>query len=202
MSALLAPVLKQRFFDVNGVPLAGGQLFSYIAGTTTPQSTYTDNTASVPNTNPTILDANGQANVWLGSGTYKFILEDANNAVQWTVDNVTLGSITGLSGPWVLYSVTDGQSATALTGATLDISVYTSCFYDVEIIRGTTVIANGQIAIQNLNGTGRVVTGTFMAGEAHGITWSVTQASTVVQLLAALSNGPGNGTIRLRQTVV
>jgi hypothetical protein len=39
---ILSPLLRQRFFDSNGNPLAGGKLYSYAAGTTTPQSTYTD----------------------------------------------------------------------------------------------------------------------------------------------------------------
>ena len=67
MSAL-APTLKQRFFDTNGAPLVGGKLYSYAAGTTTPKATYTDESLGAANANPIILDANGEANVWLDSG--------------------------------------------------------------------------------------------------------------------------------------
>lgn len=85
---ILSPLIRQRFFDVNGVPLAGGQLFSYIAGTTTPQGTFT-NQGGTPNTNPVVLDAYGYADVWINPNlTYKFVLEDVNNNVQWTIDNV------------------------------------------------------------------------------------------------------------------
>lgn len=85
----LSPLLRQRFFDANGVPLAGGQLFSYQAGTTTPQVTYS-NQGGTTNTNPVVLDSDGYANVWLDPTlSYKFVLEDVNDNVQWTVDNVT-----------------------------------------------------------------------------------------------------------------
>ena len=49
--------------DTNGDPLAGGQLFTYQAGSLIPLATYTDATLTVPNTNPVILDAYGKAEV-------------------------------------------------------------------------------------------------------------------------------------------
>ncbi len=88
----LAPVLRQRFFDANGEPLAGGLLYSYIANTSTPKPTYTDSTGGTPNANPVVLDSEGYANVWLtldGVG-YKFALHDASDNPLWTVDNVIL----------------------------------------------------------------------------------------------------------------
>jgi hypothetical protein len=199
MSAMLLPVLRQFFTDLDGELLAGGQLFSYVAGTTTPAATYTDQSGSTPNSNPVVLDGSGSAEIWLGSGFYKFVLEDANGNVLWTVDGVSADGAggSGLSSPWIKFSITDGQSPTVLTGATVDLSIFTSKVFQVEIIRGTTVISNGEIAIQNLNGVGEVVAGEFMAKAAHGVTWSVSQSGTVVQLLAACSAGPGAGSIKL-----
>ena len=54
-------------FDTNGVPLAGGQLFSYLySNPTTPLTTYFDPGLTIPNTNPLIADANGRfGSVWL-----------------------------------------------------------------------------------------------------------------------------------------
>jgi hypothetical protein len=63
-SPVNAPVF--RAFDANGVPLVGGKLCSYAAGTTTPKFTYTDATGITPNTNPVILDSTGQAKVFPG----------------------------------------------------------------------------------------------------------------------------------------
>lgn len=89
MPTILAPVLRQRFFDSNGEPLAGGRLYSYQAGTSTPQATYTDQSGGVANANPVILDAAGEANIWLDPTlAYHFVLQDANGAQQWTIDQV------------------------------------------------------------------------------------------------------------------
>ena len=77
MSASLSSVPKLQFFDANGNPLVGGKLFTYAAGTTTPLATYTDSSAGTPNTNPIILNARGEANVWLDNTTYKFVLKTA-----------------------------------------------------------------------------------------------------------------------------
>jgi hypothetical protein len=89
--ASLSPTPKLQFFGTDGLPLVGGKLFTYAAGTTTPLATYTDNTESTFNTNPVILDSAGQANVWLPDTTaYKYILRDANNAPLFTVDYVAV----------------------------------------------------------------------------------------------------------------
>ncbi len=203
--AALAPLLKFREFDSNGDPLVGGKLHSYLAGTTTPVATYIDQSGGTPNTNPVILDADGRANVWLNTSTnYKFVLKDANDVDIYTVDNVSASSGGGGGGSsaTVTHNVTDGQAATNLTGETVDFALYTTAVYDVEIIRGTTVISNGTLAVQNLNGTGRVIIGPDLNLEDHGVTFSVSQASLVVQLRAALSTGPGNGTIKLSRRLI
>jgi hypothetical protein len=89
----LAPVLKQRFFDANGLPLAGGSLYSYAAGTSTPQVTY-QNATGTTNTNPVVLDSAGYADVWLDpSLSYKIILKDSGGNTIFTEDNVTSSSI-------------------------------------------------------------------------------------------------------------
>ncbi len=87
--AVLSPTPKTAFVDAAGEPLVGGQLYTYIAGTTTLQATYTDSTATTANTNPIILDSRGEANVWLGGAIYKFVLKDADGALIWTVDNIS-----------------------------------------------------------------------------------------------------------------
>nr|WKF58848.1 hypothetical protein HUO10_003349 [Paraburkholderia busanensis] len=93
MTTTLMPLVKQQF-NQNGVPLAGGKLFVYAAGTTNKSTSFTDSTGTVPNTNPVILDANGQASVWLDPTIYyKFILSpptdtDPPTNPYWTVDNV------------------------------------------------------------------------------------------------------------------
>ncbi len=87
--AVLTPVAKMQFLDVTGAPLVGGLLYTYAAGTTTPQASYTDSTGAVANPNPVVLDARGEANIWLASATYKFRLCSSDNTELWTVDNIS-----------------------------------------------------------------------------------------------------------------
>jgi hypothetical protein len=80
-----------QFFDDNGVPLAGGKIYTYAAGTTTPATTYTDSTGNTPHSNPIILDSAGRVSseVWLTTGTlYKFALTTPSDVIIWTKDNV------------------------------------------------------------------------------------------------------------------
>jgi hypothetical protein len=89
--ASLSPTPKLQFFGTDGLPLVGGKLYTYAAGTTTPLASYTDHTANTANTNPVILDSNGEADVWLPDTTsYKYILKDANDVTLYTVDYVAV----------------------------------------------------------------------------------------------------------------
>lgn len=107
----LPPVLRQRYLDANGNPLAGGLLYTYQAGTTTPQATYTDSGGGTPNANPIVLDANGEAAMWLDPTlSYKFVLKNSSEVTQWTVDNV-IGILT--SGSVVTASLADSAVTTA-----------------------------------------------------------------------------------------
>ena len=87
--AVVTPTPKAQFLDYSGAPLVGGKVYTYAAGTTTPQVTYTDSTGSTPNENPVPLDSRGEADIWLGDSSYKFRLTDANDVDIWTVDYIT-----------------------------------------------------------------------------------------------------------------
>lgn len=63
--ASLSPSAKQQFLTNAGAPAAGYSLYTYATGTTTPLATYTDKAGSVVNTNPIVLDARGEAIVYL-----------------------------------------------------------------------------------------------------------------------------------------
>ena len=92
MSYLLSPIGNGfQFFTTTGLPLAGGYLYSYQAGSSTPLSTYTDSTGATANTNPIILGTDGRPpfEIWLTSGySYKFVLADSTNTVIQTYDNI------------------------------------------------------------------------------------------------------------------
>jgi hypothetical protein len=84
--AKIAPSPRAAFTTNTGAPLVGGKLFTYAAGTSTPQQTFTDAAGTVPNTNPIILDARGEATIFW-SGVYKVVLQDSAGATLWTQDN-------------------------------------------------------------------------------------------------------------------
>lgn len=97
--AILSPSPKLQFFDANGNPLVGGKLYSYTAGTTSPLATYADSTNTSANTNPIILDARGEASVWLGADAYyKLALYSATDVLIWSVDNI-IATPSGLGQP-------------------------------------------------------------------------------------------------------
>jgi hypothetical protein len=118
----LSPPPKLQFFDANGAPLAGGQLYTYAAGTTTPLASYTDSTGVSANTNPIILDSRGEANVWLGTASYKLALYTSAGVLIWTVDNIsTNGSNLSVTdhtgdGTTTAFAVSDGFTAIYING--------------------------------------------------------------------------------------
>jgi len=89
--ASLSPAPKLQFFGTDGLPLVGGKLYTYAAGTTTPLATYVDHNGVTTNTNPIILDSNGEADVWLPeTEAYKYVLKDADDVLMYTVDYVSV----------------------------------------------------------------------------------------------------------------
>jgi hypothetical protein len=74
----------QQFFDNNGNVLGGGQIFTYVAGSTTPLPTYTDNTGTATNQNPILLDSTGRftSGVWLYGGTAARYVVTTTSTVQ------------------------------------------------------------------------------------------------------------------------
>lgn len=81
-----------QFFTDNGVPLVGGKLYTYAAGTTTPATTYTSSTGGTANTNPIILNAGGRtpSEIWLTAGSsYKFVLKTSADVLIGTYDNIS-----------------------------------------------------------------------------------------------------------------
>ncbi len=96
--ASLTPPPKFQFVTTSG-PVSLGKLYTYAAGSDTPLATYTDADAGTENANPVVLDANGSANVWLGSSLYKLVLKTSLDTTIWTVDKVGGGvSLSDLSG--------------------------------------------------------------------------------------------------------
>jgi hypothetical protein len=126
-TVVLMPEPRFQFVDATGTPLVNGCVFTYAAGTTTPQATYTDSTGGTPNANPVILDTLGSASIWFSSNlSYKLVLFSAgspanatcsNGSELWSQDNVPGGlwSITNNSGD-AFFSFTASESSYSSTG--------------------------------------------------------------------------------------
>lgn len=100
MAVLYTPHFVQ-FLDNNNVPLAGGKLYTYAAGTNTPKATYTTAAGNIENTNPVELDSYGRAIIFL-DGSYKFALKDEND--------VAVGPNGGVTDNVTSFTALDSQS--------------------------------------------------------------------------------------------
>lgn len=88
--AVLSPVAKQYFPNESGGPAAGYLLYTYATGTSTPQATYSNKAGTSANTNPIVLDARGEATIYLTPGTvYDYVLKTAEGVTVWTRTGVS-----------------------------------------------------------------------------------------------------------------
>jgi len=91
-SVLLSSVgVGQQYFDNNGVPLAGGLIYTYQAGSSTALATYTDNSGTIANSNPIVLDSSGRVpyEIWMLAGySYKFVIQSSTGTSLITLDNL------------------------------------------------------------------------------------------------------------------
>lgn len=117
MSVNLSPVAGAgwQFFDNNGNPLSGGKLYTYEAGTTTPEQTYTSSSGGTAHTNPIVLDSAGRvpggSEVWLTTGqSYKLVLKTSADVQLWSADNVSgINDFSSLQ-PIIFNSTGDGTT--------------------------------------------------------------------------------------------
>lgn len=119
MAVNLSPVggVAQQFFDNNGNPLSGGKIYTYAAGTTTPQATYVSAAGATPHSNPIILDSAGRVpggEIWLtDSFQYKFAIYTSTNVLIGTYDNII-----GINSNFVNFDA-QNEFATATAGQTV-----------------------------------------------------------------------------------
>lgn len=154
-SVLLSPVGNgQQFFDNNGVPLSGGLIYTYQAGSSTPLTTYTTNNGTIPNTNPIILDAAGRTpnEIWLQTGySYKFVLQTSTGVTLQTLDN--------------LYPILQNATATASTFLTGMIIIWSG---SLGSIPAGWVLCNGSNGTPDLRDRFVIAAGSTYAVGATG----------------------------------
>ncbi|MEJ6669149.1 MAG: hypothetical protein QNL48_16190 [Alcaligenes aquatilis] len=90
MSGISYSMPRFQAIDMLGRPMVGATLYTYQTKTTTPAPTGRDKGQAAYNTNPVVLDARGEAVIWLDPAqTYTFVLRDWLGSVVWTQDDIT-----------------------------------------------------------------------------------------------------------------
>lgn len=206
----LSPLPVQKFFDSNGQPLAGGQLFTYVAGSSTKLATYVDSTGVTPNTNPILLDFRGECRLWIDpSLAYKFVLAprgdtDPPGDPIWSVDNISLSSVGANDNAGIDTGSGNSIQLTlpALTGTP---SILTRIIWKSNLTNtgAVTITVNGGIPKSLMWQSGidlaprSVVVGGMYEAIYDGVQWQL-QGPTLlpgdVQLYGAVGNGVINDT--------
>lgn len=122
------PIQSTQFIPGGNTPANGGQLFFYLAGTSTKQSVYKDNAASSGAwSNPIVLDSGGNLpsgqEVWFSQGiAYKVVFAPANDtdppaSPYWSKDNLSgVNDVAASSiSDWVADSTPTFVSATSFS---------------------------------------------------------------------------------------
>lgn len=136
-------VPKLQFFNPStGVPLAGGLLFTYAAGTTTKQVTYSNPDNLTPNTNPVVLDSTGSCVCFLDATLqYEFTLSppgdtDPPTNPIYSVDQVGYADILQGYAPLASPAFTGNPTAPTPTAGDNSTSIATTQFVDQAITAG------------------------------------------------------------------
>jgi len=120
-----------QFFTDSGTPLSGGLLYTYAAGTTTPQTTYTSGTGATPNSNPIVLNSAGRVpnQIWTTDGlSYKLVLQTSLAVQIFSQDNIS--GTNDFTGPFATLAASGGsnligfiQTGTGAVATTLQVKV-------------------------------------------------------------------------------
>ena len=194
MSITLSPLAGAgwQFFDDNGVPLAGGLIYTYLSGTSTPATTYTSSSGATPNTNPIVLDAAGRVaeEVWLTDDVqYRLVLQTALSVQIWLKDNIS-GFLSSTGRPIIVPSeATPSQTAAGslVWGTTSQILTSGNGSGRVTFVDTTTAQT-----LTNKRVTPRV--GTVASGATITPTADLSDVYTVTALAAAATIAAPSGT--------
>lgn len=109
----LMPWLQCKFFTTDGsnLPLAGGLVTTYLTGTGTKANTYQNNNG-VANSNPVVLDPNGEAQIWFDPAiVYDIIVTDRDGGPVLTRQEVSTqsGGTTPVIGSYIKTTSADSQ---------------------------------------------------------------------------------------------
>lgn len=181
-----------QFLDGNGDPLSGGKVYTYAAGTTTPQATFTTSVGDTFHTNPIILDSAGRVpsggEIWLADAQiYKFVVYTAEDVLVGTYDDIA-----GINANFLDFTV-QNEFATATSGQTV---------FNLTTITYTPGTNNLSVYVDGLKqyvGTDYTETNstrvTFATGLTAGAKVEFTSATTVSSAEVTPVNLGGTGAI-------
>jgi microcystin-dependent protein len=157
--------------DGSGIPFAGGKMYVYLAGTTTPATLYGDVGLTTPLTNPVIADSAGRfAEMYAASGvSYKLVLKTSADVAVWTADNVALVSVATPPAPAAVPTgaILGFGAAAAPTGYLLcdGTAVSRATFSALFAVIGTTWgVGDGSTTFNVPDGRGKSLYGKATAG--------------------------------------
>ncbi len=184
VSQLSTPIFQGTDPNTN-LPLAGGKLYSYVVGTSTPKSTFSNVNLTVPRTNPVILDAYGQSLIYL-SGPTDLVLKDSDDVTLWgpVTVNPSGGTVNAYisGGTQAIINATLTAIGSAKTNLTLSPETWTASFtlpsnitlnlLNGTIINGTVVLpSNGNVIGQGKGSQISLITAIGTSGaHLNGIT--------------------------------
>jgi len=189
MAVNLSPVGNgQQFFNNNGVPLSGGLLYTYQAGSSTPLATYTDINGITANANPIVMDSSGRlANeVWLTYGfNYKFVLQTSAAVTLGTYDN--------------LYGII-GVTVTS-TGTTIPLGVITLWYGSIGSVPTGWYLCDGSNGTPDLRnrfivGAGSTYSVAATGGSTDAVVVTHTHTATSTSTVTDPSHTHGGGYLR------
>ena len=186
---LLVP--RFRAFDLAGDPLTGGKVYVYEAGTTSRKESFSSAALSSANTWPVVLDANGEADIWL-AGPYKIVVTDADGVQQYSQDNLY-----GFGGAYVSMPVQDVDKMLAwgdvdgeVANSTLTLSAIeaaVNAFNTITMLNGGVVAAAaGDASVGVLDDKLQAGPGILKTVTTDGAGIKTVQISALSPLLAAV----------------
>ena len=110
MSNIASPVpqIRAKFTNKLGIPLSGCKVYTYEPNSNIPKTTWLDIDKTAENTNPILLDAAGEADIFL-DGLYRIVIKDQFNFVVYDVEKtgISLSMLVRPNGQSVETSLTN-----------------------------------------------------------------------------------------------
>lgn len=202
-----------QFFDDAGDPLAGGFIYTYEPGTTTPKVAYQDSDLSTPHANPIVLDAYGRppsGQIWFDGDT-KALVYDADSVLITNTGGDNLNPDAEGFGSWAdknsgvltktaAYTVTsgdDGKLIVATSGTwtlTLPAAASVGDGFTVDVLNsGSGVITIDGDSSETINGSATLVLKGTEGGRlfCDGSNWHSNRMGGTARLATGTYTGDG-----------